>query len=120
MPIEAWPQGIRLMIDNLVENGVRHGRGRVELSLSRNGDEAVVLRVADAGPGIPEAERERIFGRFVRGAAAQGEGSGLGLALVQQQVLLHDGTIDIGESALGGALFTVTLPARSKPEVAAQ
>jgi signal transduction histidine kinase len=120
MPIEAWPQGIRLLIDNLVENGVRHGRGRVELCLSRNGDEAVILEVADAGPGIPEAERQRVFGRFVRGAGAQGEGSGLGLALVQQQVLLHGGTIEIGEAAMGGALFTVTLPARSKPEVAAQ
>jgi two-component system sensor histidine kinase PrrB len=108
------------MIDNLVENAVRHGRGRVEIALGPDGDDRVKLAVADAGPGIPEEEREKVFGRFVRGSAAEGDGSGLGLALVQQQVLLHDGTIEIGESALGGALFTVRLPVQSKPEVAAQ
>jgi two-component system sensor histidine kinase PrrB len=120
LPIEAWPHGIRLMIDNLVENAVRHGRGRVEIILGPDGDDRVMLAVADAGPGIPEGEREKVFGRFVRGSSAEGDGSGLGLALVRQQVLLHDGTIEIGESALGGALFTVRLPVQSKPEVAAQ
>jgi two-component system sensor histidine kinase MprB len=70
------------------------------------------LTVADAGPGIAEADLPRIFERFYRASAARAmPGSGLGLAIVAQAVDLHAGTVTAGRSDLGGALFTVRLPA---------
>jgi signal transduction histidine kinase len=71
----------------------------------------LVLTVEDDGPGVPEAERQRIFERFFRGAAAVAPGSGLGLAVVAQQVSLHDGEITVADSPLGGTRFQVRFPA---------
>jgi two-component system, OmpR family, sensor histidine kinase PrrB len=70
----------------------------------------VALTVEDDGPGVPEGERERIFERFARGTTATAQGSGLGLALVRQQAALHGGTVEVGDSELGGARFEVALP----------
>jgi signal transduction histidine kinase len=66
-----------------------------------------VLHVDDDGPGVPEAQRRRIFSPFARIDGADRHGSGLGLALVEQQVRHHDATIDVGDSPLGGARFSV-------------
>jgi signal transduction histidine kinase len=67
--------------------------------------------VADAGPGIPPEIRDRIFDRFVRGAAeSAGGGSGLGLAIVRAVAERHGGGVEVGESEAGGAKFTVRLP----------
>ena len=72
----------------------------------------VGLTVADAGPGIPPAIRERIFDRFVRGASeSAGGGSGLGLAIVRAVAEHHGGSVELGESDAGGARFVVRLPA---------
>jgi signal transduction histidine kinase len=73
------------------------------------------IDVEDDGPGIPEAERGRVFEPFHRVAADGAEdrtGSGLGLALVAQQARLHDAEITVGDSALGGALMRVDFPAQ--------
>ena len=108
--LAGWPQGLRLLLDNLLENAVRHGddSARVEIGLARTPSE-LVLTVDDDGPGVPLADRERIFERFVRGSTATAEGSGLGLALVAQQASLHGGSVEIDDSPLGGARFRVHL-----------
>jgi signal transduction histidine kinase len=72
-----------------------------------------VLRVADDGPGVPAADRERIFERFVRldDARSRDEGgAGLGLAIARDLVLAHGGSLAVGEAPGGGALFEVRLP----------
>jgi signal transduction histidine kinase len=67
----------------------------------------VLLLVDDNGDGVPEEERERIFEPFVRAEGVTAPGSGLGLALVSQQVRAHDATIEVLDSPLGGARFSV-------------
>jgi two-component system sensor histidine kinase PrrB len=89
---------------------VRHGRaddsgGRVEVTLAADGR----LDVDDDGPGVPETERARIFEPFVRAEGATAPGSGLGLALAAQQARHHETTIEVGDSPLGGARFSVRL-----------
>ena len=116
--IEGWEPGLRLLADNLVENAVRHGRPhghiRVTLDAPPDGEDGggAVLTVDDDGPGIADADRERIFAPFARLESTNGEGSGLGLALVQQQVRHHGARIDVGESPLGGARFSVRFARR--------
>jgi two-component system sensor histidine kinase PrrB len=118
--IVGWEPGLRLRADNLVENAVRHGRldgqVRVTLDAARPGaDAGALLTVDDDGPGIPEADRARIFSPFARLDATNGEGSGLGLALVEQQVRHHGARIDVSDSPLGGARFSVRFAARGAP-----
>jgi two-component system, OmpR family, sensor histidine kinase PrrB len=117
--IEGWEPGLRLLTDNLVENAVRHGRPdgqvRVTLDAAAPGEGGAVLIVDDDGPGIADADRERIFSPFARLHATNGEGSGLGLALVEQQVRHHGARIEVGESPLGGARFSVRFAAHVAP-----
>ncbi|MBA3553018.1 MAG: hypothetical protein H0W27_09145, partial [Actinobacteria bacterium] len=97
---------------NLGDNAARHARSRVSLSVGeRNG--TVVLSVDDDGPGIVEADRERVFERFVRlddARARDHGGSGLGLAIVAELVRAHGGSISVSDSPLGGARIEVALP----------
>ena len=75
---------------------------------------SVVLLVDDDGHGVPEAERERVFERFVRldeARARDDGGSGLGLAIVAEIVRVHGGTTSVETSPAGGARFVVRLPA---------
>jgi signal transduction histidine kinase len=101
--VHGWPEGLRLMVDNLLDNAARHGGGQVRVGLERR-DSGLVVRVEDNGPGIPPEERERLMEPFARGAAAAvaTDGSGLGLAIVSQQVALHGGTLTLTDSPLGG------------------
>jgi two-component system sensor histidine kinase PrrB len=114
VPVEGWEPGLRLLADNLVENAARHGRpgGRVQVTLSP-AQAGALLTVDDDGPGIPEADRRRIFEPFARLAATNGDGSGLGLALVEQQARHHGARIEVGDSPLGGARFSVQFAPRS-------
>jgi signal transduction histidine kinase len=93
------------LVDNAVD-AVPNG-GRVEISASRQND-AVVVRVADNGPGIPDAIRDRIFDPFFT-TKPQGQGTGLGLDVSRRLVRKHDGVIDV-DSGPGGTEFRVTLP----------
>ncbi len=105
--VRGWEPGLRLLADNLLENAARHGRpdGTVRVSVDPRGGPLVT--VEDDGPGIAEADRERIFEPFVRVGDGDVPGSGLGLALVGQQARAHAATIEVGTSALGGARFDV-------------
>jgi signal transduction histidine kinase len=98
---------LRVLANNLVDNAIRYtpAGGRVELGAWREGGTAI-LQVSDNGPGIPEAERERVFDRFYRGASHEAEGSGLGLAIARQVADLHGGRIELGEG-LGGRGLSV-------------
>jgi two-component system, OmpR family, sensor histidine kinase PrrB len=104
--VRGWEPGLRLLVDNLVENAAIHGRrdGRVLVTLDAAGP---VLHVDDDGPGVPEEERERIFAPFARVEGTGRPGSGLGLALVEQQARHHGATVTVGDAPLGGARFTV-------------
>jgi signal transduction histidine kinase len=109
--VHGWANGLRLVVDNLLENAALHGGGRVDVDLARE-DGRWLLRVADDGPGIPEGERERLLEPFARGHGATAEGTGLGLAIVAQQVGLHGGELRLAGSDLGGLAVEVRLPAR--------
>jgi len=95
---------------NLVDNAIRYGKagGQVWLRVASDGERALVI-VEDDGPGIPAAERERVFERFHRGRRDV-PGVGLGLAIARAIVREHGGTIVAGERAGGGARFEVSLP----------
>ena len=100
------------LLRNLLDNAGRHAKSRVDITVEQH-DGTAVLVIADDGPGIPEAERARVFDRFVRldtDRSRSGGGTGLGLAIVAEIVSAHNGTIGIGERPGGGAVVTVTLP----------
>ncbi|WP_244976124.1 sensor histidine kinase [Nocardia huaxiensis] len=96
---------------NLLDNAVRHGGGITGVSVRRAGD-AAVIAVDDRGPGVPVAERERIFERFatVRAGRRTATGTGIGLALVAETVAAHGGRVDCADRPGGGARFVVRLP----------
>ncbi|HJL30038.1 MAG TPA: HAMP domain-containing sensor histidine kinase, partial [Polyangiaceae bacterium LLY-WYZ-15_(1-7)] len=75
---------------------------------------AVRVVVEDAGPGVPPAERDKIFARFYT-TDREGEGTGLGLAIVRAVAEAHGGRVEVGESARGGARFVMTLPIARGP-----
>ncbi|MFE2277475.1 ATP-binding protein [Streptomyces sp. NPDC059454] len=100
------------VLANLLDNGRRHARERVTVTVRREGDWAV-LGVADDGEGVAEADRERIFQRFVRLDAARSRddgGAGLGLAIARDVAVRHGGTLTAGAAPAGGALFELRLP----------
>jgi signal transduction histidine kinase len=107
------PRLLRRLIRNLLDNAVRHGGGDVEAGVGPIEGGGARLWVADRGPGIPAADRERIFEPFYRGARAPADASGvgLGLALVRQIAERHGGGAVCREREGGGTLFEVTLPA---------
>jgi two-component system, OmpR family, sensor kinase len=104
-------ESLRMMLGNLIDNAVRYtpGGGRVDVELQEQAGIAR-LSVSDSGPGIPEAERERVFERFQRLAGADIPGSGLGLSIVKQVVDLHGGTITLTTPPGGGLRVEVGLP----------
>ena len=103
------PAGLRLVLDNLVENAAVHGGRRVGLTVERKPGSGARVTVDDDGPGVPVPERERVLGRFERGQGAAGAGSGLGLAIVAQQAARHGGSVRIEDGPLDGARVVVEL-----------
>lgn len=107
--IDVDPDLLRRVIANLVENGIRHAPegSEIRISVARHGAQAEI-RVADAGIGIPEDQRERIFERFTTGASPRGSNRGLGLAFCKLAVEAHGGRIWV-EDASPGAVFVVRI-----------
>ena len=96
---------------NLGANAAKYANGGNILLTARAGSDSVELEVRDDGPGIPLAERRRVFERFYRTGERDSEGFGLGLAIVHQAVHALGGTVDIATAAGGGTSARVTLPA---------
>jgi signal transduction histidine kinase len=107
---EMWvdPDKLRQILGNLVENALRHGGGRVTISLAPHDDGAEVT-VCDEGAGIPEETAARVFTRFWRGDRRGG--TGLGLYIVKGLVEAHGGSVAVGRAPGGGARFRFLLPA---------
>jgi two-component system OmpR family sensor kinase len=105
---------LRRAVRNLLENARRYSRGPVSVELGREGGLAV-MRVRDHGPGVPPAERERIFEPFYRlaGASELHGGVGLGLALVRSITQRHHGSVQCEDQEGGGACFVLRLPAEA-------
>jgi signal transduction histidine kinase len=104
---------LRQVLDNLVSNADRYAGGVDRIVVERS-DGRIRVAVEDRGRGVPEHEREAIFGRFARGqaAAAHAEvrGSGLGLALAREHAELHAGRLTVEHRPGGGARFVLDLP----------
>jgi signal transduction histidine kinase len=100
-----------MMLLNLILNAAdaTRGRGRVDVYLRRS-DDSVEIDVDDDGPGVPAELREKVFSAFF---SSKAHGTGLGLLSVKVTVEAHGGTVEVGESELGGARFRVVLPRRS-------
>ncbi len=109
--VRGSPVHLQRLVRNLVDNAERHKASSVETVLTAEGGEAV-LTVSDDGPGIPEADRERVFERFVRldeGRARDEGGAGLGLAIAREIAHAHGGTVVVAPSERGARLV-VRLP----------
>jgi signal transduction histidine kinase len=99
----------------LLDNAFRHSPlgGAVTVAATRDG-RAARVEVADQGPGVPPALREKIFEPFARLPASRSRadaGSGLGLAIARRLAELHGGTLAVGDGPAGGARFVLELPA---------
>ena len=109
--VQGDPDTLAVAVRNLLDNADRFAGATVELTARREGED-VLVSVTDDGPGVPAADRERIFERLVRlddsRSRADG-GAGLGLAITRQVIAAHGGTVTVGESP-AGACFSIRLP----------
>ncbi|GAA1008078.1 two-component sensor histidine kinase [Acrocarpospora pleiomorpha] len=115
--VRGWAEGLRMIVDNLLENAAVHGVGpqgtvRIDLMVKVEGTFAL-LRVADDGPGMPLELHQQAFNRFSRRVGSPG--SGLGLTLIHQQVVLHGGKVQIEPPGVGLSVL-VQLPISWRPD----
>jgi len=111
---EADENKLEVILDNLLSNAVKFSPPFSEIMVAAHlrGDEAI-LDVADEGPGIVAAERDRVFDAFFQGKARSDsavKGTGLGLAIVKEYVAAHSGRVEIVDSRERGAHFQIRLP----------
>lgn len=107
---------LRALLDNLLDNALRYTPpgARIDVSLRQDAD-AVLLEIADNGPGIPEQDRSRATERFVRLNQTEVTGSGLGLAIARETAALHGGTLQLDDTPGGGLTVRVRLPLSPPP-----
>ena len=115
LSMQGSPRLLRRLIRNLLENARRYSHGDISLELDQSGTDQrprAIIKVHDRGPGVPSAQRERIFEPFYRlpGASEREGGVGLGLALVKSISERHGGSVRCEERPGGGASFIVELP----------
>jgi len=105
------PDKLAQLFLNVLDNAVKHSpRGTTVHVRGSRDDGAVVVRVRDAGSGLPQGAQTRLFQRFYRGENAQRDGAGLGLAIAQAIAQAHGGSIRASNVEGGGAEFAVRLP----------
>ena len=109
--ISCDPKRLRQVFLNILDNAAKHGcDGRqIDASISYE-DEAVVVRIRDYGAGIPEDELSLVKRKFYKGSS-KARGSGIGLAVCDEIVQMHGGTLTLENAPGGGTLVTVSLPA---------
>ncbi|WP_313474232.1 ATP-binding protein [Stutzerimonas kunmingensis] len=118
---EAEPQYLRRALSNLITNAMRHAESRVQVSFAIDG-QTVRLEVDDDGPGVPEADWEKVFTPFLRlddSRTRASGGHGLGLSIVRRIIYWHGGRSQLGHSDLGGARFSLVWPRRRADRAAA-
>jgi len=101
-------------VGNLLRNAQKYGEDRIVLTARRV--DGIEIVVEDAGPGIPESERERVFEPFYRLDRSRDRntgGFGLGLSIARKAIELHGGSLRVEQSGLGGARFVIVLPAEA-------
>jgi two-component system sensor histidine kinase/response regulator len=112
--VHADPQKLRQALDNVLANALKFTPrgGRVRVRVSREEAQAqTVFEIADTGPGVPMADRDRIFDRYKQGSRGRAAGgAGLGLAIARGIAEAHHGTIEVASGDLGGAAFRIALP----------
>jgi two-component system, OmpR family, sensor kinase len=119
-PVRGDADALRTLLRNLIDNAVRYSPpgARVDVSVSATADGGALLAVSDSGPGIPSAERARVFDRFYRGAGSHVPGSGLGLAIVKAIAEAHHAQVQLADGTDGSGL-TVTVTFSGAPQAAA-
>ncbi len=112
-PIDADPQRLRQVFCNILDNAAKHGGSgqRIESAIRREGNEAVIT-IRDYGPGIPEDELPHVKYKFYKGSS-KARGSGIGLAVCDEIVTRHGGTLELGNAEGGGCVVTIRLPVES-------
>lgn len=106
--VQGDRDALQTLVANLVENAILYtpSPGRIDIGVTVEGEQTL-LTIADSGPGIPEAERSRVFDRFYRRAETFETGSGLGLAIVKAIAGRHGAKIELQTSELGGLLVAI-------------
>ena len=112
--VRGSTNAIERILSNLVGNAAKYSPAgsRISVNVQERGDQVDVV-VDDEGPGVPPADRSRIFSRFYRGsgdAVVKTRGAGIGLAIVSDFAASMSGTVTVGEAPSGGARFTVSFP----------
>ncbi len=106
--VRGNPDAIYQALRNLVENALRYTAEGTEVELTLDAQGRVT--VSDRGPGIPPADRQKLFNRFWRADRSSTGNSGLGLAIAQRIAALHHGSLEIDDNPGGGARFTLQIP----------
>ena len=108
--IPCDPKRLRQVFLNVMDNAAKHGGEgkKIDASIAREGDN-VVVRIRDYGPGIPEDEIPLVKKKFYKGSS-KARGTGIGLAVCDEIVDMHGGTLTLENAPGGGTLVTVRLP----------
>ena len=121
--VSGDPAKLHDALRNLLHNATSYApEGSAIVMTAERKDDRIALSVADAGPGIPDADLPRVFERFYRVDKARSRnardpgGTGLGLAIVKHLIGLHGGTVAVANRPEGGAIFTVEIPAPRRRE----
>ena len=109
-PLSGDPERMRQVFSNLLDNAAKHGGSgkRIDTAIFPEGAQ-VVITVRDYGPGIPEEELPHVKYKFYKGSS-KARGSGIGLAVCDEIVGRHNGTLEIGNAEGGGCIVTIRLP----------
>ena len=110
LPISGDPERLRQVFCNLLDNAAKHGGAgkRIDVSIHQDILEAVI-QIRDYGPGVPVEELPFIKNKFYKGSS-KARGSGIGLAVCEEIITRHEGTLDIGNADGGGCVVTIRLP----------
>ena len=110
-PIPGDPERLKQVFCNVLDNAAKHGGAGKRIDTAVFGGEGqIVITVRDHGAGIPEAELPFVKQKFYKGSS-KARGSGIGLAVCDEIIRLHEGSFDIGNAKGGGCLVTIRLPA---------
>lgn len=113
-PIAGDPERLRQVFCNLLDNAAKHGGSgkRIDTAIARDEDQ-VVITIRDYGPGIPAEELPHVKYKFYKGSS-KARGSGIGLAVCDEIITRHEGTLEIGNAEGGGCIVTIHLPIRAQ------